>query len=108
PAETSPGRTLTYTIAVRNSSKFGLNGAQVRFELPENAKFAGTTGTTVTLQDCEVVLTLGHLDVGSGQTVEVPILVPSIKDPHVWLAHASLHSHTAMPVESNPVITLVR
>ena len=109
PAETSPGQTLTYTVTVRNSSKFGLNGAQVRFELPENTQFVGTTGTNVTLQGDDVVLTLGHLDVGAVQTVEVPVIVPSSKHGHqVLFAHASLHSSTALPVESNPVITLVR
>ena len=109
PPETSPGQTLTYTITVRNSSKYGLSGAQVRFELPQNAQFAGTTGTTVTLQGDDVVLTLGHLDAGAVQTVEVPVLVPSGKHPHqVLFAHASVHSSTALPVESNPVITLVR
>ena len=109
PPETSPGQILTYTITVRNSSKYSLNGAQVRFELPENAQFAGTPGTTVTLQGDNVVLTLGHLDAGAVQSVEVPVQVPSSKHPHqVLFAHASLHSSTALPVESNPVITLVR
>lgn len=109
PPETSPGQTLTYTITVRNSSKYGLNGAQLRFELPKGAQFAGTTGTTVTVQGDDVVLTLGHLDTGAVQSVEVPVQVPSSKHPHqVLFAHASLHSSTALPVESNPVITLVR
>ena len=109
PPQTSPGQTLTYSITVRNSSKYGLSGAQVHFELPQGAQFAGTTGTAVTVQGSDVVLTLGHLDAGSVQSVEVPVRVPSNIHPHqVLLAQAKVQSSTALPVESNPVITLVR
>ena len=109
PPQASPGQTLTYSITVRNSSAYGLSGAQVRFELPQGVQFTGTTGTTVTVQDGEVVLTLGHLDAGSVQSVEVPVQVPSNGHSHgVLLAQARLHSSTALPVESNPVITVVR
>ena len=109
PPETSPGQTLTYTITVRNSSKFGLNGAQVRFELPRDVQFSGTASTTVTLQGGEVVLTLGHLDAGVVQSVEVPVKVASsCHARQVLLGVARLQSSTALPVESNPVVTLVR
>jgi uncharacterized repeat protein (TIGR01451 family) len=109
PPQTSPGQTLTYSITVRNSSKYGLSGAQVHFELPQGAQFTGTTGTAVTVQGSDVVLTLGHLDAGSVQSVEVPVRVPSNIHPHqVLLAQAKVQSSTALPVESNPVITLVR
>ena len=109
PPETSPGQALTYTITVRNSSKFGLNGAQVRFELPQDVQFAGTASTTVTLQGGEVVLTLGHLDAGAVESVEVPVKVASsCRSRQVLLAVARLNSSTALPVESNPVVTLVR
>jgi len=109
PAQPLPGQTLTYSITVRNSSKYGLSGAQVRFALPLGTQFAGTAGTTMTLQGDEVVLTLGHLNAGAVQSVKVPVRVlPNVHHHQVLRAQAQLRSSTALPVDSNPVITLVR
>ena len=81
----------------------------MRFELPRDVQFAGAASTTVTLQGAEVVLTLGHLDAGTTQSVEVPVrLASSCRARQVLLAVAQLNSSTALPMESNPVITLVR
>ena len=108
PGEVKTGQSFTYTLTVRNDSDYGLSGAQVRFHIPETLTFAGTTSNVVTRQGNEVVFTLGHLAQGAEQTVEIPVSVSfNVRPLPVLLAHAHLYSSTALPVESNFVLTNV-
>jgi uncharacterized repeat protein (TIGR01451 family) len=109
PGQIKAGQSFTYTVSVRNDSEYALSGAQVRFHIPESLAFAGTATNVVTKQGDEVVLTLGHLAKGAEQTVEIPVSAGSSLHPHgVLLAHAHVYSSTALPVESNFVLTNVR
>ena len=69
-----------------------------------DATFAGTAGTTTTVQGNEVVVTIGRLGSGSEQTVSVPVTIAG----HGRLeAFASVTSATALPVFTNVVSTIV-
>jgi hypothetical protein len=71
--------------------------------------FAGTPSPVVSVQGEEVVFTLGYLAVGAGQTVEIPVSVPSnVKSHELLRARAHLHSSTALPVETNVALTNIR
>jgi hypothetical protein len=108
PREIPGGQTLTYEVFIRNDSDYALSGTQVRFHLPQGLEFTGTPRGGATLQGDEIVLTVGHLAAGADQTVEIPTLVPSAALRHEHLrARASVYSSTALPFESNPVVTKV-
>src|SRR6202011_1496283 len=77
PRKIKVGQTLTYTVSINNGSEYGLNGAQVRFRLPQSVAFAGTRSDTVTVDGNEIVVTVGRVAAGSEQTVEIPVLVSS-------------------------------
>ena len=95
------GATLTYTVTIKNSSSYALNGAQVRFPLPSGESFAGTR------QGNEVVITLGRIDMGATATAQIPMLIDN--DAHgKILAYAELYSSTAQPVISDGVLTTVQ
>jgi hypothetical protein len=81
----------------------------VRFRLPPGLEFAGTFSGEVTLQGDEIVLTVGHLEVGAERTVEIPVQVPSVVHRHAVLrARARVYSSTALPLETNAVSTNIR
>ena len=104
---TGPG--LTYKVVIRNGSDYALSGTQVRFRLPPGLEFADTLSGEVTLQGDEIVLTLGHLEVGAERTVEIPVQVPSVVHRHAVLrARARVYSSTALPVETNAASTNIR
>ncbi len=109
PREIPGGQTLTYEVFIRNDSEYALSGTQVRFQLPQGLGYTGTARGGATLQGDEIVLTVGHLAAGADQTVEIQALVPSTAHRHErLLARASVYSSTALPVESNPVVTNVQ
>jgi uncharacterized repeat protein (TIGR01451 family) len=108
PDEVEAGQKFTYTVALRNDSRYALNGTQVRFHLPRELSFAGTTSNVVTQQGDEVVLTLGRLAVGAEQTVQVPVTVASGARHDVLHVKAHLHSSTAQPLETNVAFTKIR
>jgi hypothetical protein len=86
-----------------------LNGTQLRFHLPHEVAFAGTTSAVVTQQGDSVVLTLGRLAIDEEQTVQIPVTVSSKAHHHdVVHARAHLHSSTAMPLETNVAFTRIR
>jgi uncharacterized repeat protein (TIGR01451 family) len=106
PEKANVGSALTYTIQLKNSSQYSLNGTQVRMALPAGVTFAGTTGTTTTLQGNEVVLTIGRLPAGSEQTVTIPANV-SPESSGLITGFATVTSATALPVFTNRAATMV-
>ena len=109
PGQVKPGQAITYTVSIRNDSKYPLSGTQVRLHIPHAATFAGATSDVVTIQGEQVVFTLGYLPVGAEQTIKVPVSVPSTVRSHdVLRARGHLYSSTALPVETNDVFTNVR
>jgi uncharacterized repeat protein (TIGR01451 family) len=106
PAKVHAGAGLTYSVRLKNNSEFSLNGVQVRLSLPDNASFAGTTGTSTTVQGNEVVVTLGRLASGMEQTISIPTLVSSESRGRME-ASAAVSSATALPVFTNSVTTAV-
>jgi uncharacterized repeat protein (TIGR01451 family) len=108
PSRASVGSTITYSVRVQNDSSYALNGTQVVVNLPEGASFAGTTSDTVTVHGSQLVVTLGRLGVGSGQTVQVPAALASGLAGGTQLrASAVVRSSTALPVSSNPSVTVI-
>ena len=108
PSQASAGSTITYTARLRNDSSYALNGTQVVVNLPAGASFAGTASDTLTVHGSQVVVTLGRLGVGAGQTVEVSAALASgLTDGTVLRASAVVRSSTALPVSSNPAVTIV-
>jgi uncharacterized repeat protein (TIGR01451 family) len=108
PNNIKSGEVLTYMLSIRNRSEYSLNGTQVRFSLPRGLTFAGTPSGTVTVQGNDVIVTVGRLATGSEQTVELPTLVSSdVRGFELIETHARVSSSTALPIDSNPVITIV-
>ena len=108
PEKVHPGQSFTYSVTVKNNSQFALNGTQVKLQLPEDVTFAGTLGDTLTLHGDCLVVTIGRLAGGGEQTVEIPAQVSSWAQRHEFLgAFATVHSATALPVETNFAGSLV-
>ena len=108
PSQASAGNTITYSVRLQNDSVYALNGTQVVINLPAGASFSGTTSDTLTVHGSQVVVTLGRLGVGAGQTVEVAAALASgLSDGTVLRASALLRSSTALPVSSNVAATLI-
>jgi uncharacterized repeat protein (TIGR01451 family) len=106
PAKVHVGSALTYTLQLKNSSQYSLNGTQVRMVLPAGVKFAGATGTNTTLEGNELVLTIGRLAAGSEQTVTIPAYV-SPGSRGLMTGFATVTSSTALPVFTNRAATMV-
>ena len=94
---------LIYSIHLSNVSPYALNGAQVRLCLSGAVSFAGTPSDTTTVQDDEIVVTVGRLDQGASQDLSIPMKVAK-KDGEIE-AFATLTSSTARPIHSNHVET---
>jgi len=108
PSQASAGSTIRYTVRLQNDSAYALNGTQVVVNLPGDASFAGTTSDTLTVHGSQVVVTLGRLAVGAGQTVQVSAALASgLADGTSLRASAVVRSSTALPVSSNPTVTII-
>jgi uncharacterized repeat protein (TIGR01451 family) len=108
PSQASAGSTITYSVRARNDSAYALNGTQVVMSLPAGAAFAGTASDTLTVHGSQVVVTLGRLEVASGQTVQVPAALASgLARGTILKASAVVRSSTALPVSSNPAVTSI-
>ena len=108
PALANAGSAITYSVRVQNDSSYALNGTQVVVNLPAGASLAGTTSDTLTVHGSQVVVTLGRLGVGAGQTVQLPVaLAASLAPQTILKASAVLRSSTALPVSSNQAPTLI-
>jgi len=108
PSQASAGSTITYTVRLQNDSGYALNGTQVVMNLPAGASFAGTTGDTLTVHGSQVVVTLGRIAMGAGQAVQVPAALASgLSDGTALRASAAVRSSTALPVSSNPAVTVI-
>src|SRR5215467_399999 len=108
PSQASAGSTIRYTVRLQNDSGYALNGTQVVVNLPGDASFAGTTCDTLTVHGSQVVVTLGRLAVGAGQTVQVSAALASgLAEGTSLRASAVVRSSTALPVSSNPTVTII-
>ena len=108
PSQASAGSTITYSVSVQNNSAYALNGTQVVVNLPAGASFAGTTSATLTVHGSQVIVTLGRLGIGGGQTVKVPATLASgLSNGTVLRGSAVARSSTALPVSSNPAVTTI-
>ena len=108
PALAPAGSTITYSVRVQNDSSYALNGTQVIVNLPEGASLAGTASDTLTVHGSQVVVTIGRIGVGSGQTVQVPAkLASGLSSGTLLKASAVVRSSTALPVGSNHAPTLI-
>jgi len=109
PERVHLGDALTFTVTLRNNSPYSLNGTQVKLLLPPNVTFSGTTGDTTTVQDNEVVITVGRLATGAEQTVSINTTVSPDRHGSPFVqAFAVVTSSTALPLFTNPVVTAVR
>lgn len=106
PRKVHAGDRLTYTVRLKNDSRYSLNGTQVRLLLPNSVSFAGTPGDSTTLLGNEVVVTVGRLAAGAEQTISIPVVVSSESRGRVE-ASASATSSTAQPVITNFAVTNV-
>jgi uncharacterized repeat protein (TIGR01451 family) len=106
PSRVRAGEQLIYTVRLKNNSQYSLNGTQVRLVLPNNVSFAGTPGSTTTLNGNEVVVTAGRLATGAEQTVSIPAVVsPECRGRIMVIGSAT--SSTALPIYTNAVSTTV-
>jgi hypothetical protein len=101
------GGALTYTVHLKNSSQYSLNGTQVRLRLPGTVSFAGTTGGALTVQGNEVIVTVGRLAAGATQDISIPTTVAAGSSGEVE-AEATVTSSTALRVSTNHAETDVR
>jgi uncharacterized repeat protein (TIGR01451 family) len=102
PSRVHAGEGLTYTVHLKNNSQYPLNGTQVRLFLPNNVSFAGTPGNTITLQGNEVVVTVGRLANGAGQTISIPTVVSPETRGRIEV-FGTATSSTALPIFTNGV-----
>jgi len=109
PGKVQAGQEFSYTITIKNGSRYALNGTQVRLRLPEGVIFAGEPSDTTTVQGDEVVVTLGRLAASASQTVQIPVQAPVKPESDDQLRSvAKVYSSTALPAESNSVLTKAR
>ena len=108
PNTVKAGQSFSYIVSIRNSADYALNGTQVRIKLPQAVAFAGTRTDAVTVARNEVVVTVGRIEAGADQTVEIPALVSAEthNNEHL-LAFAGVSSSTALPISTNFAITNV-
>ena len=104
PKKAHVGDEFSYSVQLNNGAQYSLNGTQVRVRLPYNVTFAGTVDTTTTLQGNEVVVTIGRLASGAGQSVSIPVTVTGRGE---IAAFAAVTSATASPVFTNGALTSV-
>jgi hypothetical protein len=107
PNQIKAGQAFNYTISIRNSSQYSLNGTQVRFRVPQYVTFAGTPGDTVTVNGNEVILTVGRVAEGSEQKIEIPVVANAGRGFFTFDATAEVTSATALPVKTNYALTYV-
>jgi uncharacterized repeat protein (TIGR01451 family) len=107
PEQVKAGELLTYKVNIKNSSSYALNGTQVRFPIPSGESFAGSPGSSVTLQGNEIVITVGRVLAGETQTVEIPMTVVANTQGKI-LAYAEVFSSTAQPVITDGTLTTVQ
>lgn len=104
PKHAVPGQSVSYSVSVKNNSKFALNGSQLVFAMPEGATLAGNAGEKLTVQGRNIVITIGRIESGSGTSVDVPVtLASSSADPEGGQSKASatLRSSTALPISTD-------
>ncbi|QID16515.1 hypothetical protein G3580_02065 [Nitrogeniibacter mangrovi] len=119
PREVDGGDTLRYRLHLRNRSGYALNGTQVILPLPDGARPAGSMAGLVQLDD-RLVLTVGRLAAGETRDVQFTLHTADRQAHERHRAHGRAHGHdrllktratvrsaTAMPVQSNPVVTRV-
>ena len=103
-----PGGTLTLMLAAHNDSRYGLNGAQAIFELPQDVKFLDSPDGIATQIGRTIVVTIGRLEAGTTATVQIHVLVDALAEHGDDLrARGGLRSSTALTVRSEEVSTRI-
>ena len=106
PETIHTGVEFSYSVQLKNSSQYALNGTQVRLSLPEGVSFAGTTSTTTTVHGGHVVVTIGRLASGAEQSVSIPVTASGEADGRIE-TRATVTSSTASPVSTNELSVTV-
>lgn len=106
PDKIHSGDGFSYSVQLKNSSQYSLNGTQVRLVLPEGLALAGTSTSTTTQQGNEVVVTVGRLASGTDQTISIPVtaLKQGLRRLNTF---GVITSSTASPVITNNVSTRI-
>jgi hypothetical protein len=119
PQVVEGGQSFIYRLVVENRSKHALNGTQAVLAKPEGTALVGNNPQGLTEVNGDLVMTLGRLSAGEQRVVEFTLrstqrtgdATATRKDdsqPSVLKTSATVRSATAMPKQSNAVMTLIR
>jgi len=106
PHDVSAGAQFVYTLSISNHSGIALNGAQAVITLPDGVQFVGAALGSATIDGSNVVVTIGRLATGAAMAVDVIVQAPASGSKHL-MAHGSLHSATALPVDGGVANTKI-
>lgn len=117
PREVDGGESFSYRLHLKNLSDYALNGTQAVLELPKGTAPVDQADGMVQVGD-QLILTLGRLAVGESRDLAIQLQVPEGHEHGNWMArgrkydhyrvleaHVTVRSATAMPVQSNVVMT---
>ena len=100
----SPGDQFDYMLEISNHSAYPLNGTQAVVTLPAGVQYVSASGGSATINDAEVIVTLGRLIPHEKLSVRVTVKAVSTGELH---AKAEVRSATAMPVNAGSANTHV-
>jgi uncharacterized repeat protein (TIGR01451 family) len=103
PARVAAGETFSYGLTISNQSQYALNGTQAVVTLPDGVQYVSASGSA-TVDGKDVIVTVGRLATGGTQTVEVTVTATGSGDA---LAHATVRSATAAPVQAGVAVTRI-
>jgi uncharacterized repeat protein (TIGR01451 family) len=106
PHDVSVGGQFVYTLSISNHSGIALNGAQAVITLPDGVQFVGAAVGSATIDGSNVVVTIGRLASGAAVAVDVAVQAPASGSKHL-MAHGSLRSATALPVDGGVANTKI-
>jgi uncharacterized repeat protein (TIGR01451 family) len=106
PRDAAVGGRFFYKVEISNNSTVPLNGVQAVIALPDGVTFVSANQGTATVNGPDLVVTIGRLTAGSTTTVQVIVQAPpsGSKRGHL-LAHGTIRSATAIPVDAGTVHT---
>jgi hypothetical protein len=99
PEHVKRGHPIALSFALKNHSRYALNGTQVVVTLPEGVSFDFVSAGTATVHGHEVVVSLGRTL--PGQRIELEIdghVSPSVSRDTTLSIRGLLRSSTALPV----------
>jgi len=118
PRTVESGQPFAYHLVVKNRSEHALNGTQAVLKMPEGTSLVGHP-EGMTEVNGQLVMTLGRLERGEKRVVsfelnastlgrgDAPAAVGADKLARVMKTRATIRSSTAMPEQTNAVVTLV-